>query len=140
MESIYAKVFTMPYINNVTELDWTPEQLTYFEQEMRKYRLPKISQWHKKFGVPFIRFSFLPALLLIVVLGMIYMNSSYNQNQWMWIVDKSIAFFYIFFFGTFTLISHLAEKITANKLRRRLGLSHRDFNILVIAFQITGMD
>jgi uncharacterized membrane protein YbhN (UPF0104 family) len=121
------------------ELDFTTEQLDYFEKEMRAYKLPWITKMHKKLGVPFIRFTFLPALIIIAVLGFIYMGNTTGRYDWMWNVDKGIAFFYIFGFGGFTLVSWIFEKVTVNKLRKRLGLSHRDFNILVIAFQITGM-
>jgi hypothetical protein len=130
----------MPF-NNVTTLDYTSEELEYFEQEMRKYRLPWITKMHKKYGVPFIRYTFLPALIIIAVLGFIYMGErNRGQLDWMWTVDKCIALFYIAVFGIFTLISHVAELITTNKLRKRLGLSKYEFNLLVIAFQITGMD
>jgi len=129
----------MPQFNDIHELDYTSEELQYFEDEMRKYRLPKITKIWKKIGVPFIRYTFLPALIIIVVFGIIYNNSAYGQNDWMWVLDKVIALSYILGFGLFTLVSHLSERITTNKLRKRLGLSKRDFQILVIAFQITGM-
>lgn len=129
----------MSEFNNTYEVDYTTEELEYFEKEMRKYRLPWITKIHKKYGVPFIRFSFLPALIIVVIFGAIYNNSAYGQNDWMWTLDKTIALFYIAGFGLFTLVSHVSELISTNKLRRRLGLSHRDFNIMVIAFQITGM-
>jgi hypothetical protein len=131
----------MPKFDDIYTLDYTTEELTYFEQEMRKYRLPWITKMHKKYGVPFIRFTFLPALIIIAVLGFIYMGkNNYGQLDWLWTVDKCIALFYIAAFGLFTLVAHVFERVTANKLRRRLGLSQRDFNILVIAFQITGME
>ena len=131
----------MPNFNDVHTLDYTSEELVYFEQEMRKYRLPWITKMHKKYGVPFIRFTFLPALIIIGVLGFIYMGDrNYGQLDWMWTVDKAIALFYIIGFGLFTLVSHIFELVTTNKLRRRLGLSKWEFQILVIAFQITGMD
>lgn len=122
-----------------TSLIYTEEQLEYFMQEMQKYELPLITRLHKKYGVPFISYSILPAILLIAVLGIICNLNYDGRNQWMWVVDKAIAFFYIFGFGGFTLISWLCEKYSVNKLRKRLGLSQNDFNILVIAFQITGM-
>ena len=125
---------------NVNELDYTSEELTYFEQEMRKYQLPFIVKAWKKIGVPFMKYSFLPALVLIIVLGIIYGSSGYGRNEWMWTTDKAIGLFYILGFGGFTLISHIFERVSTNKLRKRLGLSRRDFNILVIAFQITGME
>jgi hypothetical protein len=122
-----------------TEIDYTTEQLDYFQQEMEKYQLPWITKIHKKYGVPFIKYSFLPALIIIAVFGLIYQGSQYGQNQWMWTLDKVIAFFYIFGFGLFTLTSFIFERVTVNKLRKRLGISKHDFNILIIAFQITGM-
>ena len=129
----------MPKFDNVTTLDFTTEQLEYFETEMRKYKLPWITKMHKKYGVMFARFAILPIILIVAVLGIIYNSSAYGHNEWMWTVDKAIAFFLIFGFGGFTLISHIFERVSVNKLRRKLGLSHTDFNILVIAFQITGM-
>jgi TctA family transporter len=122
-----------------TELDYTTEQLDYFEAEMRKYKLPWITKMHKKYGVPFIRFAILPIILVVATLGIIYNASAYGHNDWMWTVDKAIAFFLIFGFGGFTLLSFILEKVTTNKLRKRLGLSKKDFAILIIAFQITGM-
>jgi len=121
------------------ELDFTTEQLEYFETEMRKFKLPLITKLHKKYGVPFIKYSIAPALILIIILGLIYNGSDYGSNNWMWTVDKAIGLFYIFGFGIFTLISFIFERTSTNKLRKRLGLSQRDFAILVIAFQITGM-
>ena len=122
-----------------TTLDFTDEQLAYFEKEMKAYKLPLITQWHKKYGVPFIRFGILPIIIIVATLGIIYNNSVYGHNAWMWTVDKAIAFFLIFGFGGFTLLSWVIEKLSVNSLRLKLGLSHTDFNILVIAFQITGM-
>ena len=123
-----------------TELDFTTEQLELIEKELRAYKLPWITRMHKKYGVPFIRFTFFPALVLIIVLGLIYMDSKFSHNDWMWITDKVIAFFYIFGFGLFTLTSFIFERTTTNRLRKKLGLSKTDFAILVIAFQITGME
>jgi len=128
----------MPQFNTY-EVDYSTEELQYFENEMRKYKLPGITKTWKKIGVPFIRYSFLPALILITIFGVIYNGSAYGQNEWMWTVDKAIALFYILGFGGFTLISRIFETVSSNKLRRRLGLSRRDYHIMVIAFQITGM-
>lgn len=121
------------------ELDFTTEQLDYFEKEMRAYKLPWITKMHKKYGVWFARFCMLPLIVIIAVLGFIYMGNTTGRYDWMWTVDKVIALSLIFGFGGFTLISFIFERVTVNKLRKRLGLSQRDFNILVIAFQITGM-
>jgi len=56
----------------------------------------------------------------------------------MWWIVKGIAFLFIFGFGLFGLAGHFSEKIAANKLRRKLGLSHEEFKILVEVYQITG--
>jgi hypothetical protein len=121
-------------------LDYTTEELEYFETKMRKFRLPKYVQFWKKVGVPFIRFTFLPALIIIVVFGAIYMNTPFGKNDWMWTLDKAIALTYIAGYGLWTLSSHIVERVSTNKLRKRLGLTKQDFQILVIAFQITGTD
>jgi hypothetical protein len=122
-----------------TTLDFTDEQLAYFEKEMKAYKLPWIPAMHYKYGVPFIRFGILPIILYVAITGMIYNGSAYGHNAWMLTVDKAIAFFLIFGFGGFTLLAWVIKKLSVNSLRTKLGLSHNDFDILVIAFQITGM-
>jgi hypothetical protein len=121
------------------DVNYTDEQLQYFEDEMKKFKLPVITKAFKKGGVPFIKYSILPALVVITCLGLIYNHNPYWHNGLLWKIDKGIAFFYIFGFGAFTLTSKIAEVISTGNLRRRLGLSKHDFDILVIAFQITGM-
>jgi hypothetical protein len=128
-------------VTDVNTLPYTPEQLDYFEKEMRAFRLPKYVQIWKKVGVPFIRFTFLPALIIIIVFGILYMSGkNYGQRDWMWTLDKAIALTYIAGYGLWTLSSHILERVSTNKLRKRLGLPKWDFQVLVIAFQITGMD
>lgn len=117
-------------------MTYTKEEI---KAELQKYKLPWISKVFKKFGVPFIRYSFLPMLIVLAIFGAIYNGSAQGVNEWMWVFDKIVAFFYIFGFGAFALIAHFAERITANKIRKKLGLSHQDFKILVEAYQITGM-
>lgn len=121
------------------EFDFTPEELDYIKDELYQYRLPWISRVWKKIGVPFLRYSFLPAIILIVILGAIYTGSALGVNDWIWGVIKGIAFFYIFGVGALALIGKTAERITANRLRKKLGLSHHYFKLLVEAHQITGM-
>lgn len=128
-------------VTDVNTLPYTTEQLEYFEKEMRAFRLPKYVQIWKKVGVPFIRFTFLPALIIIIVFGILYMSGkNYGQRDWMWTLDKAIALTYIAGYGLWTLSSHILERVSTNKLRKRLGLPKWDFQVLVIAFQITGMD
>lgn len=121
------------------EFDYTQKELQYFEKELNKYKLPWISKVFKKYGMPFIRYSLLPILIVFMIFGAIYNGSAYGMNEWMWVFDKIVAFFYIFGFGAFALIAHLSELYTANKLRKKLGLSHHYFKILIKAHQITGM-
>jgi len=132
----------MPKFTDVNTLPYTPEELEYFEKEMRAYRLHKYVKFWKKAGVPFIRYTFLPAVIIIVVFGLIQMSDrNYGQWDWMWTMDKIIALTYIAGFGLWTLTSHITELISTNKLRRRLGIKNKwHFQVLVIAFQITGMD
>lgn len=128
----------MPNFDDIYALDYTADELKYFENEMRKYKLPWITKAWKKYGVPFIRYSILPVFIILFVLFIIYNSVSYGY-EWIWDVSKAIVLFYILVFGIFTLVAHVSELISTNRLRKRLGLSKRDFNILVITFQITGM-
>lgn len=123
----------------MTQLHHTPEDLDYIKDELYNYRLPWISRVWKKIGVPFLRYSFLPAIILIVILGAIYTGSSLGVNDWCWGVIKGIAFFYIFGVGALALIGKAAERITANQLRKKLGLTHEQFKTYVEAYGITGM-
>lgn len=107
--------------------------------ELQKYKLPWIARVWKKYGVQVLRYSILPVVILVAIFGVIYNGSATGVNEWMWVVDKVIVLTYIFGFGAFGLVSHIAELITANKLRRKLGLSHADFKILIEVYQITGM-
>ena len=117
-------------------MSYTKEEI---KTELQKYKLPWISKIWKKFGIVFLRYSFFPVFLIIAILGIIYNSSMVGVNEWMWILDKTIILFYIFGIGAFALISHIAELITVNKLRRKLGLSHMGFKILIESYQITGM-
>ena len=120
-------------------LHHTPEDLDYIKDELYNYKLPWISRVWKKFGVPFLRYSFLPAIILIVILGAIYTGSALGVNDWIWGVIKGIAFFYIFGVGALALIGKAAERLTANRLRKKLGLTHEQFKTYVEVYQITGM-
>jgi len=121
------------------EFDYTQEELQYFEEELHKYKLPWISKVFKKYGIKVISYSILPVLILLTIFGVIYNGSAVGVNEWMWVFDKVVALIYIFGFGAFALIAHLSELYTANKLRKKLGLSHHYFKLLVAAHQISGM-
>jgi len=107
--------------------------------ELEKYKLPWITKIWKKYFVPVLRYSFLPVAVLLVIFGAIYNGSTVGVNDWMWTFDKVVAFSYIFGFGLFGVVSKTFERITANKLRSKLGLSHMEFKILIEAYGITGM-
>jgi hypothetical protein len=124
--------------SNINQLDYTEEQLQYFETEMRKFRLPLICRLWKRFGLNFLSYSIIPVMVILAVLFVIYNNSQYGID-WIWILCKSIILFYIFGVGGSGLISHILELIFVNKLRRRLGLTKIDFQIFVNQFEITGM-
>jgi len=128
----------MPSQFDVQDSGFTTEQLAYFEQELRKYKLPWLSKMLKLYGMPVFRNAFPIALVIITVFGLIYNHNPY-PNQWMWTMDKCIALFFILGFGGFALIAHLLELYTTNKLRKKLGLTQAQFQMLVDAFQITGM-
>lgn len=130
------------YFVESSELPYTTEELEYFAEEMRKFRLPKVTQLWKKHVVVVLRWTFLPLLIILTIFGLLY-NSKYNyygQWDWMWVLDKTLAFSYIGIFLGWTIVSRIFETISVNKLRKRLGLPKNHFRILVIAFQITGMD
>ena len=121
------------------QFDYTTEELRYFEEELKKYKLPWITKAFKKYGVTVLRYSILPVVIVLVIFGAIYNGSAYGVNEWMWVFDKAVALSYIIGFGLFGIISKLSEQYTANKLRKKLGLSHHYFKLLVEAHQITGM-
>jgi len=124
---------------NINQLvDFTTEQLNYFETEMLKFRLPLICRLWKRFGLYFILYSIIPVMFILTVFFIIYNHAQYGYD-WIWILCKSIVLFYIFGVGGSALISHLVELISVNKLRRRLGLSKIDFQIFVNEFDITGI-
>jgi hypothetical protein len=115
------------------ELSFTPEQLTHFETEMRKYRVPwlykivfgSLYKWGKYF---------MPAIFLVIlVLGLIHNFSRYDLFD----VIKGFAFFWIFFIGGFVLISFVMQRLKVNKARKQLGLSLYQWNELAKIFQIT---
>ena len=116
-------------------MSYTEEQI---KAELLNYKLPWVSRVWKKGGVPALRYSILPLFLTALTFGIIY-NESTQPIDWMWWVVKGIALLFIFGFGILALLGHVAELITVNKLRKKLGLSHQDFKNLVEKYKITGM-
>ena len=114
----------------------------YSQEEIKKelmaYKLPWISIFFKKYEVVFMRYSIVPVFVLMIFFAVIYMNTPYGRNDWMWDFDKITVLFYIFCFGGLSLISHFSELIKTNRLRKKLGLSQQEFKILIEKYQITG--
>ena len=108
------------------------------KEELMRFKLPWISRVWKKYGVKSLRYSILPLFLTALTFGIIY-NESVQTYDWMWWIVKGIALLFIFGFGIFALVGHVAELIKTNKLRKKLGLSHQEFKFLVEKYQITGM-
>jgi len=112
-----------------TLFDYTSEEINIFVSEIRNYKLPTITRFWKKIGLVFLKYSFLPAFIIMAVFGVLYNDT---HIQWMWVIIESIGLFYIFGMGGIILISHLIGINSTNKLRKKLGLSTNDFNSLVI--------
>ena len=117
----------------------TKEENDYIKAELQKYKLPWITKIFKKYGVWVLRYTLLPMAIIMVIFGAIYNGSAQGVNDWMWTFDKVVAFFYIFGVGGLGLLGHFAERISSNKIRKRLGLSHSEFKLYIQAYQITGM-
>ena len=115
-------------------MKYTKEQI---KTELLNYKLPWLAKIWKKYGVKALGFSILPLFLTALTFGVIY-NESTQTHDWMWWVVKSVVFLLIFGFGLLALLGHIVELISANKLRRKLGLSHQEFKILVAKYGITG--
>ena len=123
----------MPKFTDIHQLPYTPEQLEYFETEMRKYRVPwlykivfgSLYKWGKYF---------MPLLFLaILVMGLIHTLSSFD----LWVPIKILAFIFIFGIGSLVLISWIWHRLKVLKECKRLGIKLYEWNIMVIAFQIT---
>lgn len=120
-------------ITNVNELPFTTEQLTHFETEMRKYKVPflykivmgSLYKWAKYF-YPIV-------FLLIIVLALIH-NFSYQD---LFPLIKGIGLTVIL--GTLIplTISWLWNQARTYKARKKLGLTKYQWDLLVIVFQIT---
>jgi hypothetical protein len=125
----------MPKITNITELPYTPEEIEYFETEMKKYRVPLL--YKIVFGSLYKwgRF-FMPIFFLIIVgLGIVHMSSSLD----LWNIIKVLTFIFIFGIGGIVLISWIWNRLKVLKECKRLGLKLYEWNLLAIAFQITYM-
>lgn len=121
-------------ITNVNELPFTTEQLTYFETEMRKYKVPFL--YKIVFGSLYKAGAiFMPVLILtILILGLIY--NSPNSHIDLWGIIKGLGLGVIFGIGGLVLISWIWQRLKVKKECKRLGLTLNQWNLLAIAFQI----
>lgn len=119
---------------NVNELPFTTDQLTYFETEMRKYKVPFL--YKIVFGSLYKAGAiFMPLLILtILVLGLIY-NSGRSHFD-LWSIIKGLGLGVIFGIGGLVLISWAWQRLKVKRECKRLGLTLYQWNLLVIAFQI----
>ena len=118
---------------DIHELPYTTEELEYFESEMRKYKVPLIYKWVFGSLYKWGRF-FMPILFLIILgLGIVHMSTNLD----LWNVIKIFALFWIFFIGGFVLISWVWHRLKVLKECKRLGIKLYEWNIMVIAFQIS---
>lgn len=119
---------------DVNELPFTTEQLTYFETEMRKYKVPFL--YKIVFGSLYKAGAiFMPLLILtILVLGLIY--NSGNSHFDLWGIIKGLGLGVIFGIGGLVLISWTLQRIKVKRECKRLGLTLYQWNLLAIAFQI----
>ena len=119
---------------NVNELPFTTDQLTYFETEMRKYKVPFL--YKIVFGSLYKAGAiFMPVLILtILVLGLIY-NSGRSHFD-LWSIIKGLGLGVIFGIGGLVLVSWAWQRLKVKRECKRLGLTLYQWNLLVIAFQI----
>jgi len=120
-------------IIDVNELPFTPEQLDYFEKEMRKYKVPLLYKWVFGFLYKYGAIAMPLLVVVIIVLGLIYSN---GHHLGLWPIIKILAFGYIFGLGGLTLISFLWHRFKVLIECKRLGLTLKQWNLLAIAFQI----
>jgi hypothetical protein len=120
--------------------EFTQAELAEIESQMKAYKLPLFSKVFKKVWFYFLRYSFLPAFVFLVILMVIYNSIPYwnNVSDKIWYVCKAIILFYIFGVGGCALISHICEYISTNRLRKKLGLTQYEFQYFVTIYQIKG--
>ncbi len=117
----------------IDELNFTPEQLVYFEKEMKKYKVP----WLYKivFGSLYKWGNyFMPLLFLgILVMGLIHSFSTVD----LWTPIKISSFIFIFGIGGLIFISWVWNRLKVLKECKRFGLTLYEWNTLATAFRIT---
>ena len=113
-------------IIDVNELPFTPEQLTYFEQEMRKYKVPFL--YKIVFGALYKAGAIIVPLLVILV-AVLGVTVGFDAA-------KLVGLITILGIGIPVLISYLWNRLKTAVECKRLGLKYYQWQLLVIAFQI----
>lgn len=121
---------------NINEFGFTTEQLNYFEQEMKKYKVPflykivmgSLYRWAKYFY----------PLIFLIILILIIIQTYSNQDLFPFV--KGIGLVVIF--GTLIplTIAWLWNQIKTYKSRKKLGLTKYQWDRLVFLFQIKFID
>jgi amino acid transporter len=107
---------------------------------LKEYKLPWITRAFKKAWFCFLRYTFLPIALVLIVLFIIY-NSipGYTEfGETIWIICKTIILFYIFGIGGFAILSHVCEIVSTDRLCKKMGLTHDELQYYVTIYQIKG--
>lgn len=123
-------------ITNVNEFDFTTEQLNYFEQEMKKYRVPFLYKIVMGALYKWAKYFYPIVFLLIIVLALVHNFS----RQDLFPVIKGIGLVVIF--GTLIplTIAWLWNQAKTKKECKRLGLTKYQWDTLVVVFQLKFID
>ena len=123
----------MTTIKNTSELPFTAEQLDYFKSEIKKYRVPCIYKAVYGSLYKWGRF-FMPILFLIILaLGIVHISTNLD----LWNIIKGFAFLWIFFIGISVFTAWIAHRIKVLRSCKKIGLTLKQWNLLVIKYQIT---
>jgi uncharacterized membrane protein YbhN (UPF0104 family) len=119
-------------------VDYTQEELQKILKELRSYKLPLLTRIVKKVVYPFFKYSILPVFVILFILFVLYNHHHGYGYEWVWTLGKTVVLFYIIGVAGLSLLGHLCELYSVNRLRRRLGLTHQQFRTMVVTFQIDG--
>ena len=115
-------------------VDYSQEELQYILKELRSYKLPLVTRVVKRVIFPFFRYSILSVFVILFILFIIYNHHNGYGYEWVWTIGKGVVLFYIIVIAGLSLLGHLCELYSVNRLRRRLGLSHEEFRTIVTTF------
>jgi len=119
-------------------VDYTQEELQKILKELRSYKLPLLTRIVKKVIYPFFKYSILPVFVILFILFVLYNHHNGYGYEWIWTLGKTVVLFYIIGVAGLSLLGHLCELYSVNRLRRRLVLTHHEFRTMVVTFQIDG--